>query len=88
MVFLDRKVGHGGVSHVDVDASRRGTGTAPGQRQVVLNQLDLVAAGGHQIELVQDNLPLPWSSAGSPSRRVNVYVRDAAMTDFPIQKDR
>jgi hypothetical protein len=46
-----------------------------------------VAAGSHQIELVQDNLPLPWSSAGSPSRRVNVYVRDAAMTDFPIQKD-
>ena len=47
-----------------------------------------VGAGSHEIELVQDNLPLPWSSAGSPSRRVNVYVRDAAVADFPIQKER
>jgi hypothetical protein len=47
-----------------------------------------VAAGSHEIELIQDNLPLPWSSAGAPSRRVDVYVRDTASADFAIQKER
>jgi hypothetical protein len=38
--------------------------------------------------LIQDNLPLPWTSAGAPSRRVEVYVRDTARADFPVQKVR
>jgi len=47
-----------------------------------------VVAGPHEIELIQDNLPLPWSSAGAPSRRIEVRVRDTATADFPVQKER
>jgi hypothetical protein len=47
-----------------------------------------VAAGNQEIELLQDNMPLPWGSAGSPTRRVEVLVRDTATVDFPVRKDR
>jgi hypothetical protein len=47
-----------------------------------------VAAGTHQIELVPDNLPLPWSNPGPATRRVDVFVRDTTTVDFPIQRDR
>jgi hypothetical protein len=46
-----------------------------------------VVAGPHEIELVQDNLPLPWGSA-APSRRIEVRVRDTATADYPVQKER
>lgn len=90
-VFFDqnnnglREASEGGVPGVTVVLDRNYVARTDAQG---LYSFPSVAAGSHQIELVQDNLPLPWSSAGSPSRRVNVYVRDAAMTDFPIQKDR
>ncbi|MDP9932008.1 SdrD B-like domain-containing protein [Variovorax paradoxus] len=89
-VFFDqnnnglREASEGGVPGVTVVLDRGYVARTDAQGRY---SFPSVAAGSHQIELVQDNLPLPWSSAGSPSRRVNVYVRDAAMTDFPIQKD-
>lgn len=45
-----------------------------------------VAAGTHRLELVQDNLPLPWSSPGSPQRQVELGVRSTTVADFPIQR--
>ncbi|WP_345535750.1 hypothetical protein, partial [Variovorax defluvii] len=47
-----------------------------------------VAAGPHELELIQDNLPLPWSSAGAASQRTEVRVRDTVSVDFPVQKER
>lgn len=47
-----------------------------------------VAAGRHEIELLPDNLPLPWSNPGPATRRVDVFVRDTTTADFAIQRDR
>jgi hypothetical protein len=90
-VFFDqnnnglREASEGGVGGVTVVLDRHYVARTDAQG---LYSFPSVAAGSHEIELVQDNLPLPWSTAGSPSRRVSVYVRDAAVADFPIQKDR
>jgi hypothetical protein len=37
---------------------------------------------------VQDNLPLPWSSPGSPARKVELTVRSTTVADFPVQRSR
>lgn len=90
-VFFDqdnngrREANEGGVASVTVVLDRRYVARTDAQG---FYSFPSVAAGSHEIELVQDNLPLPWSSAGSASRRVDVYVRDTASADFPIQKER
>jgi hypothetical protein len=90
-VFFDqdhngrREASEGDVPNVTVVLDRRYVARTDAQG---FYSFPLVAAGGHEIELIQDNLPLPWTSAGAPSRRVEVYVRDTARADFPVQKER
>lgn len=91
-VFFDqndnglREASEGGVAGVTVVLDRGYVARTDAQG---FYSFPAVAAGSHEVELVQDNLPLPWSSRpGTTSRRVNVQVRDAAMADFPIQKER
>lgn len=90
-VFFDqdnngrREANEGGVANVTLVLDRRYVARTDAQG---FYSFTSVAAGSHEIELIQDNLPLPWSSAGTPSRRVQVYVRDTASADFPIQKER
>ncbi|WP_076999635.1 SdrD B-like domain-containing protein [Variovorax sp. KK3] len=90
-VFFDqdnngrREASEGGVPGVTVVLDRRYVARTDAQGFYSFPQ---VAAGAHEIELVQDNLPLPWSSAVAPSRRVEVRVRDTVAADFPVQKER
>lgn len=90
-VFFDqdhngrREASEGGVANVTVVLDRRYVARTDAQG---FYSFPAVAAGPHEVELIQDNLPLPWSSAGSPSRRVEIYVRDTATADFPVQKER
>lgn len=90
-VFFDqdrngrREASEGGVPNVTVMLDRRYIARTDAQGYY---SFPSVAGGSHEIELVPDNLPLPWSSPGAPSRRLDVYVRDTATADFPIQKDR
>lgn len=90
-VFFDqdnngrREASEGGVAHMTVVLDRRYVARTDAQGFYSFPQ---VVAGPHQIELVQDNLPLPWSSADAASRRIEVRVRDTATADFPVQKER
>ncbi|HEY2257757.1 MAG TPA: SdrD B-like domain-containing protein, partial [Variovorax sp.] len=90
-VFFDqnnnglREANEGGVSGVTVLLDRRFVALTDSQG---FFSFPAVAAGKHEIELVQDNLPLPWSSPGSPSRPVEVTVRDTSTIDFPVQRGR
>lgn len=47
-----------------------------------------VAPGEPRIELVQDSLPLPWRSPGSPTQRAAIFVRDTTTLDLPIERER
>lgn len=68
-VFFDqdyngrREAGEGGVANVTLVLDRRYVARTDAQGFYSFPQ---VVAGPHEIELVQDNLPLPWSSAGAP----------------------
>ena len=90
-VFFDqdnngrREASEGGVAGVTILLDHRYVARTDAQG---FYDFPSVAGGSHELELVQDDLPLPWSSPGSPSRRVDVYVRDAVSVDFPIQKER
>ncbi|VTU13555.1 hypothetical protein SRS16CHR_00649 [Variovorax sp. SRS16] len=90
-VFFDqnnngqREASEGGVAGVTVLLDRRYVARTDAQG---FYSFPSVAGGSHELELVQDDLPLPWSSPGSPSRRVDVYVRDTLPVDFPVQKER
>ncbi|VTU20848.1 hypothetical protein H4CHR_00668 [Variovorax sp. PBS-H4] len=90
-VFFDqdgngrREASEGGVANMTVVLDRRYVARTDAQGFYSFPQ---VVAGSHEIELVQDNLPLPWSSAGAPSRRIEVRVRDTATADYPVQKER
>lgn len=90
-VFFDqnnngrREASEGGVAGVTVVLNGRFIARTDAQG---FYSFPAVAAGSQEIELLQDNLPLPWSSSGPPSRRVEVFVRDTATVDFPVQKDR
>ncbi len=47
-----------------------------------------VAAGSHQIELVPDNLPLPWTALQREAVRVEVRVRETVTLEMAVQRDR
>ncbi|WP_162572758.1 hypothetical protein [Variovorax sp. PBL-H6] len=89
-VFFDqdnsgrREASEGGVANVTLVLDRRYVARTDAQGFYSFPQ---VVAGPHEIELVQDNLPLPWSSA-APSRRIEVRVRDTVTADYPVQKER
>ncbi|MDM0076224.1 SdrD B-like domain-containing protein [Variovorax sp. J2P1-59] len=90
-VFLDqnsnglREANEGGVPGVTVVLNGRFVARTDAQG---FYSFPSVAAGNHEIELVPDNLPLPWSNPGPATRRVDVFVRDTATADFAIQRDR
>ncbi|MDM0000103.1 SdrD B-like domain-containing protein [Variovorax sp. J22P240] len=90
-VFLDqnnngqREANEGGVPGVTVVLNGRFVARTDAQG---FYSFPSVAAGSHEIEIVPDNLPLPWSNAGPPVRRVDVFVRGTASADFAIQRDR
>ncbi|VTU14842.1 hypothetical protein [Variovorax sp. RA8] len=90
-VFFDqdnngrREASEGGVANITVVLDRRYVARTDAQGFYSFPQ---VVAGPHEIELVQDNLPLPWSSAAAAPRRIEVRVRDTATADFPVQKER
>ncbi len=90
-VFFDqdysgrREASEGGAGSVTVVLDRRYVVRTDAQG---FYSFPSVAAGSHEIELIQDNLPLPWSSAEPAARRIDVYVRDTVVADFAIQKPR
>ena len=91
-VFFDqnanglREANEGGVAGVTVLLDHRYVALTDGQG---FYSFPAVAGGIHEIELVQDNLPLPWSSpSGAASRRVDLYLRDTVTADFPVQQTR
>lgn len=47
-----------------------------------------VAAGGHEITVVPDNLPLPWFLDEAAATPVRVNVREAARVDIGARRDR
>lgn len=52
-------------------------------------RFDRVAVGSHALEVIQDNLPLPWTFDGQAARRtVAVVVRQDAVVDFGARRPR
>ncbi|RYF51078.1 MAG: hypothetical protein EOO27_30610, partial [Comamonadaceae bacterium] len=47
-----------------------------------------VAAGDYEVEMVPDNIPLPWAAVARGRVPVQVYVRSTAIVDFATQRDR
>jgi len=90
-VFFDqnnngrREANEGGVGGVTVRIDRRYVTQTDAQG---FYSFPSVAGGSHEVELVQDTLPLPWSSPGSSTQRVDIRVRGTAVSDFGVQKDR
>ncbi|SEA71541.1 SdrD B-like domain-containing protein [Variovorax sp. YR216] len=90
-VFFDqngngvREANEGGVPGVTVVLNGRFVTRTDAQG---LYSFPAVAPGNHEIELIPDNLPLPWSNPGPATRRVDVFVRDTTTADFAIQRDR
>lgn len=89
-VFFDhdnnnrREASEGGVAGVGVRIDRRYVTQTDAQG---FYSFPAVAPGIHEIELVQDNLPLPWSSDAAGTRRVDLRVRATAAVDLPVQKN-
>jgi hypothetical protein len=46
-----------------------------------------VAPGSHRLEVIADNVPLPWSPAASGPQPVEVRVRDLTLRDFPVRRE-
>lgn len=90
-VYLDqngngtREASEGGVPGVTVVLSQRYVTRTDAQGFYSFPQ---VAAGRYQVELVPDNVPLPWVPAQREPATVEVFVRDTARADFALQRDR
>jgi len=80
-----REASEGGVPGVTVVVNRRHVARTDAQG---FYSFPAVTGGSHEIELLQDTMPLPWGSADASSRRIDVYVRDIASADFPIRMNR
>lgn len=48
----------------------------------------LVAAGRHVIEVIKDNIPLPWNPVQERRMPIEVQLRGETTFDFPLRKDR
>jgi hypothetical protein len=46
-----------------------------------------VAAGTHRLEIVTDNIPLPWSPAQTGPQPMEVLVRSTSVMDFALRRD-
>ena len=91
-VFLDEN--GDGQRSASEPAARNVTVTLDGRYVARTDELgrfrfDRVAVGSHALEVVQDNLPLPWTFAGDAARRtVAVVVRQDAVVDFGARRPR
>ncbi len=47
-----------------------------------------VAEGSHRLEIIADNVPLPWSPKDRTAQGVQVWVRDRTVFDFALQRQR
>ncbi len=47
-----------------------------------------VAEGSHRLEIIADNVPLPWSPKDRTAQGVQVWVRDRTIFDFALQRQR
>lgn len=90
-VFFDqdnngqREASEGGVPNVTVTLNRRFVARTDAQGYY---SFPAVAAGTYQVEVVPDNLPLPWAPAARAPTAVQVYVRGTATADFAVQRER
>ncbi|WP_213952722.1 SdrD B-like domain-containing protein [Variovorax sp. dw_954] len=90
-VFFDqdhngkREASEGGVPNVTVMLNGRYVARTDAQGYY---SFPAVAAGAYEVELVPDNLPLPWMPAVREGTKVQVYVRSAATADFAVQRER
>ncbi|MEP6720628.1 MAG: SdrD B-like domain-containing protein [Variovorax sp.] len=80
-----REASEGGVPNVTVMLNRRYVARTDAQGYY---SFPSVAAGSYQIEVVPDNLPLPWTPAARESVPVQVYVRGTATADFAVRRER
>lgn len=46
-----------------------------------------VAAGPHRLEIIPDNVPLPWSPVAQAPRQIEVLVRGRTAIDFALRRD-
>jgi hypothetical protein len=46
-----------------------------------------VAAGIHRLQIIPDNVPLPWSPALQGLQTIEVLVRSESMFNFPLRRD-
>ncbi|RYZ03466.1 MAG: hypothetical protein EOO24_13705, partial [Comamonadaceae bacterium] len=90
-VFFDqdnngkREASEGGVPNVTVLLNRRFVARTDAQGYY---SFPAVAAGSYQIEVVPDNLPLPWAPAARGATATQVYMRGTTVTDFAVQRER
>ena len=90
-VFFDqdhngqREASEGGVPNVTVMLNRRFVARTDAQGYY---SFPAVAAGSYQVEVVPDNLPLPWTPSAREARPVEVYVRGTAKADFAVHRER
>ncbi len=90
-VFFDqdnngkREASEGGVPNVTVTLNRRFVARTDAQGYY---SFPAVAPGTYQVEVVPDNLPLPWAPAARQPTPVQVDVRSTATADFAVQRDR
>jgi hypothetical protein len=47
---------------------------------------DYVATGEQQVEIVPDNVPLPWSPKDRDAVKVTVLVRETTTANFALQR--
>ncbi|MEJ8854885.1 SdrD B-like domain-containing protein [Variovorax robiniae] len=90
-VFFDqdgngqREAGEGGVPNVTVTLDRRYVARTDAQGYYAF---PAVAAGSYRIEVVPDNVPLPWAVASRDGVVAQVHVRSTAVADFAVQRER
>lgn len=89
-VFFDgdnngrREASEAGVPEVTVRLNGRFVTRTDGQGRY---EFPAVAAGMHRLEIITDNVPLPWSPVASQSQPVEVMVRRTSAFDFALRRD-
>ncbi|MEJ8846926.1 SdrD B-like domain-containing protein [Variovorax rhizosphaerae] len=80
-----REAGEGGVPNVTVTLDRRYVARTDAQGYYAF---PAVATGSYRIEVVPDNVPLPWAVVSRDGVMAQVYVRSTAVADFAVQRER
>ncbi len=88
-VFFDnngdgtRQADEAGVANVTLLLNGRYLARTNGQGRYTF---DFVATGEQQLEVVPDNVPLPWSPKDRDAIKVTVLVRETTTTNFALQR--